>query len=75
MQTVADLKEHLGVAPTCAAMGVPRSSFYRHQRPPGVSAPRRTPPRALSPAERETCSSQKLCLPIQSRIECGPNSS
>ena len=54
MQTVADLKEHLGVAPTCAAMGVPRSSFYRHQRPPGVSAPRRTPPRALSPAERET---------------------
>ena len=39
MQTVADLKDRLGVAPTCAAMGLARSSFYRHQRPPGVAAP------------------------------------
>jgi putative transposase len=54
MQTVADLKERMGVAPTCAAMGLARSSFYRHQRPQAVSAPRRTPPRALSPTERET---------------------
>ena len=54
MQTVADLKARLGVAPTCAAMGVPRSSFYRHQHPPGVAAPRRPSPRALSPTERET---------------------
>ncbi len=54
MQIVADVKARLGVAPTCAAMGVARSSFYRHQRPQVVSAPRRPPPRALSPTERET---------------------
>jgi len=54
MQTVADVKARLGVAPTCAAMGVARSNFYRHQRPPGVAAPRRPSPRALSPTERET---------------------
>ena len=53
MQTVADVKDRLGVAPTCAAMGLARSSFYRHQRPQPVSAPRRPPPRALSVAERE----------------------
>jgi putative transposase len=52
MQTVADVKDRLGVAPTCAAMGVARSSFYRHQRPQPVSAPRRPSPRALSAAER-----------------------
>jgi len=54
MQTVAAVKDRLGVAPTCAAMGVARSSFYRHQHPQPVSAPRRTPPRALSATERET---------------------
>jgi putative transposase len=52
MQTVADVKARLGVAPTCAAMGVARSSFYRHQRPQAVAAPRRPSPRALSAAER-----------------------
>jgi putative transposase len=54
MQTIADLKDRLGVAPTCAAMGVARSNFYRHQRPQAVAAPRRPSPRALSPTERET---------------------
>jgi putative transposase len=49
-QTVADLKERLGVAPTCAALGLPRASYYRSQR----SQPRRTPPRALTLAERQT---------------------
>ncbi len=52
MQTVADLKERLGVAPTCAALGLARASFYRHQRPRVVAAPRRPSPRALSAAER-----------------------
>ena len=52
MQTVADVKVRLGVAPTCAAMGVARASFYRYQRPQAVSAPRRPSPRALSVAER-----------------------
>jgi putative transposase len=34
-------------------MGVARSSFYRYQHPQPVSAPRRTPPRALSALERQ----------------------
>jgi putative transposase len=53
MQTVAAVRDRLGVAPTCAAMGVARSSFYRYQHPQPVSAPRRTPPRALSALERQ----------------------
>jgi putative transposase len=53
MQTVADLKDCMGVAPTCAALGLARSSFYRHQRPKAGRAARRTSPRALSAAERE----------------------
>jgi putative transposase len=52
MQTVADVKDRLGVAPTCAALGVARSSFYRHQQPPPVATPRRPSPRALSVVER-----------------------
>jgi putative transposase len=56
MQTVADSKDRMGVAPTCAAMGLARSSFYRHQhpKPAGVRATRRTSPRALTAAERES---------------------
>ena len=41
MQTIADVKARLGVAPTCAAMGVARASFYRQQQPQPMSAPRR----------------------------------
>jgi putative transposase len=53
MQTIADVHARVGVAPTCAALGVPRASFYRHQRPPaGAATPRRPSPRALSVAER-----------------------
>jgi hypothetical protein len=39
MQTVADLKDRLGVAPTCAALGVARASFYRQQQPQPVATP------------------------------------
>ena len=53
MQTVAELGPRLGVAPTCAVLGVPRTSFYRHQRPRPVLRPRPTPPRALALAERQ----------------------
>jgi len=52
MQTIADVKARLGVAPTCAAMGVARASFYRQQRPQPAVTPRRPSPRALSAAER-----------------------
>ena len=53
MQTVAELGPRLGVAPTCAVLGVPRTSFYRHQRLRPAPRPRPTPPRALAPAERQ----------------------
>jgi putative transposase len=52
MQTVADVRARLGVAPTCAALGLARASFYRQQRPTAVRAARRPSPRALSAAER-----------------------
>ena len=54
MQTITEVKDRLGVAPTCAAMGLARSSFYRLQRPKLVRAARRTSPRALSALERQT---------------------
>lgn len=53
-QTIAELRDRLGVAPTCAALGLPRASFYRSQRPKPIAAARRSPPRALSPAEKQT---------------------
>jgi putative transposase len=40
------------IAPTCAALGLARASFYRHQRPPAMRAARRPSPRALSALER-----------------------
>jgi len=52
MQTVADVRARLGVAPTCAALGLARASFYRQQQPTAVRAARRPSPRALSAAER-----------------------
>jgi putative transposase len=52
-QTVAELKDRLGIAPTCAALGLPRASYYRSQRPRLAPALRRSPPRALSSAERQ----------------------
>ena len=54
IQTIADVSDRLGVAPACAAMGLARSSFYRQQRPRPAHTARRRPPRALSPAERQT---------------------
>ena len=48
------LARHVGVAPACRALGVPRATFYRRQRPaPGRQQPRKTPARALDEAERE----------------------
>jgi len=53
MQTVVDLGPRLGVAPTCAALGVARATFYRGQQPRPEPRPRPTPARALPPAERQ----------------------
>ncbi len=44
----------VGVVAACAAFGVPRATFYRHQKPAVVAAPRPSPPRTLSVDERAT---------------------
>jgi putative transposase len=52
METVALHGPRLGVGPLCAALALPRATYYRHLegRAPG---PRPTPARALSAAERQ----------------------
>jgi len=52
MQLIAESAARDGVAATCAALGVARATYYRHKRP-RPAARRPTPPRALSPEERE----------------------
>ena len=54
MATVTDLGPRLGITPTCAALGVPRATYYRRRRPPGPPPRRGRPPRALSTEERAT---------------------
>ena len=50
---VQPLASQVGVAPACRALGVPRATFYRCQRPaPGHQQPRPTPARALRASER-----------------------
>ncbi len=51
-----ELEAVVGTAGACRAVGRPRASHYRRDRPPraGPPAPRPTPPNALSPAERQT---------------------
>lgn len=53
MQLVETHGPELGVAAACSALGVPRASFYRRRRPRPQAQPRPTPPRALTPGERE----------------------
>ena len=53
MQTVTEMAPRLGVAPTCAALGLPRATYYRGQRPRPEPKPRPTPVRALPAEERE----------------------
>ena len=53
MQTVAEIGPRLGVAPTCAALGVARASYYRGLKPQVELPPRPTPARALEPEERQ----------------------
>ena len=53
LMAVQPLASQVGVAPACRALGVPRASFYRRQRPaPGHQQPRPTPARALCASER-----------------------
>ena len=53
IQTVNEVRSRLGVASTCAALGLARSTYYRHERPGLLPAARSKPTRALSPAERQ----------------------
>ena len=52
MQTVTEMAPRLGVALTCAALALPRSTYYRSQQPRPEPKPRPTPARALPPEER-----------------------
>ena len=49
------LAETVGLVSACRAVGVSRASVYRDRRPPASFAwrPRRSPPRALAPQERD----------------------
>jgi putative transposase len=53
MQTIVAVKERLGIAPACAAMGLALSSYYRQLQPRLARTARRIQARALSPLERE----------------------
>jgi putative transposase len=53
MAIVAEQGNILGVAPACAALAVPRATWYRRQKPKvTVPAAPRTVPRAMSERER-----------------------
>jgi putative transposase len=51
--TAESLATTSGVSAACEVVGVPRSSFYRARQPKIIPAPRPSPARALTPAERE----------------------
>jgi putative transposase len=53
MQTVTERAPRLGVARTCAALGLPRATYYRGQQPRPEPKPRPVPVRAPPPEERE----------------------
>lgn len=42
------LSAEIGIAPACHALGVPRSTLYRHRQPAAVADPRPASPRRLS---------------------------
>ena len=53
METVTAMGPRLGVAPTCAALGVSTASYYRRRKPQAAAiAARPSPPRTLPLTER-----------------------
>jgi putative transposase len=52
MATVTEVGPRLGIAPTCAALGLPRATYYRRQQPPCARPPRRPSARALCTEEQ-----------------------
>jgi putative transposase len=53
MNAIHDLSPDVGLAAACAALAVPRASYYRSLLPPKPAAERPTPNRALAFAERQ----------------------
>jgi putative transposase len=53
MTALVELIPVVGIAAACAALAVPRASYYRSQQPPSQPAERPAPDRALSPQERQ----------------------
>lgn len=57
MEEVCAISAEVGVKPACEAFDIPRASFYRalawQDEPSGISQKRPSPPRALSPEERQ----------------------
>jgi len=52
MAAVRDHGSQLGIAPTCAALGLPRATYYRRCRPQSPPPARQRSPRALRTEER-----------------------
>ena len=52
MDTIKQLGPGLGIAATCAALGVARATFYRQLQPMHGPAPKRASPRSLSAKEK-----------------------
>ena len=50
--TIREVGPRLGIAPTCAALGLPTATYYRRAKPPRAPAPRPSPPRKLAVHER-----------------------
>ncbi|MCL2823919.1 MAG: IS3 family transposase [Polyangiaceae bacterium] len=53
IDAIAALGAAVGLGRACAALGVPRASYYRSLQPPRAPCKRRSPPRTLSDAERQ----------------------
>lgn len=53
METVKSLGPELGIAETCAALGIPKATYYRRLKPPRQQKSK-VVPRALSSEERQT---------------------
>ena len=53
MAATQSLSTEIGVKPACDAFGLARSGFYRGQSAAMTPAPRPSPPRTLSPEERQ----------------------
>ena len=72
MDAVTELQDGVGLTQACEALGVPRSSFYRLQRPqsqPSAPRPRPIHPRALSSEEQTAVRDQ---LGSERFADCAP---